>query len=356
MSKIAFYAPMKPPTHPTPSGDRAVARALLKALGRQAELVSDLRVYDGKGDLDAQKILMEKATTEAEKLIKQGQYQGWKAWFTYHNYYKSPDLLGPVVSKAMEIPYILLEATRAKKRLDGPWADFANRAEAACDQATVILYFTKRDQQALARYRPPDQRLIHLPPFLPDNTISAMRTKPATNTILSVGMMREGAKAASYALIAKTLNCLKNPNWHLDIAGNGPMRREIETLFKPFGARIRFLGQLDKTALAENYRNASLFLWPGVDEAFGMVYLEAQAAGLPIVAQNRPGLVDVIAPQTDLPPVDDCALMATEIDKLLNDPQHWQNRSQAGLEYVSQNHLLANAAKTLKAVIAGSNA
>jgi hypothetical protein len=50
---VAFYAPMKPPDHPTPSGDRRMARALLRALGRTGrpvELASRLRSYDRAGD------------------------------------------------------------------------------------------------------------------------------------------------------------------------------------------------------------------------------------------------------------------------------------------------------------------
>ncbi len=351
MSRIAFYAPMKPPTHPIPSGDRAIARALLKALGSQAELASELRIYDGKGDADTQAALISVAKIEAQKLIEQGHKQGWKVWFTYHNYYKSPDLIGPIVSKTMGIPYILLEATRAKKRLDGPWAKFAYLAEWACDQADVILYFTQQDRQALEAYRAQDQQIIHLPPFLAETETASFREKPKNNTILSVGMMRKGAKAKSYALIAQALNALKTNGWRLIIIGDGPARTEIEAMFAPFDERVTFLGQLDKSAIAEHYANAAVFLWPGVDEAFGMAYLEAQAVGLPIVAQDRPGLCDVIAPLIKLSAVGQVADMAHDVDQLLNDAEYWQTRSQAGLEYVRQNHLLGAARKNLMTVL-----
>lgn len=351
MSSIAFYAPLKPPTHPTPSGDRAVARALLKALGPEAELVSELRVYDGKGVTGAQETLIDGAKIEAQNLIKQGHKQGWQAWFTYHNYYKSPDLIGPIVSKALGIPYILLEASRAKKRLDGPWAKFAELAEIACDHADAILYFTQHDRQALEAYRHNDQQIVHLPPFLAETETVSSRDKPKSNKILTVGMMRAGAKSQSYTLIAQTLHALKTPDWHLNIVGDGPARADIETLFSPFGKQVTFLGQLDKPTIAALYRNASVFLWPGVDEAFGMVYLEAQDAGLPVVAQDRPGLRDVIAPVTRLSAVDTIADMAQDIDHLLNDTAYWQNRSQTGIEHIRQNHLLGAARKNLMAIL-----
>jgi glycosyltransferase involved in cell wall biosynthesis len=50
---------------------------------------------------------------------------------------------------------------------------------------------------------------------------------------------------------------------------------------------------MDSDTLANLYRQASLLFWPGVNEAFGLTYLEAQAAGVPVVAQNRPGVCDV---------------------------------------------------------------
>ena len=58
MSTIAFYAPMKPPDDPVPSGDRTMARALLAALEGAGlgdmQPVSRLRSRDGEGDPAAQ--------------------------------------------------------------------------------------------------------------------------------------------------------------------------------------------------------------------------------------------------------------------------------------------------------------
>ncbi len=53
MIPAAFYAPLKAPGHPTPSGDREIARGLMLALDRAGfapELASDLRLLDIDGD------------------------------------------------------------------------------------------------------------------------------------------------------------------------------------------------------------------------------------------------------------------------------------------------------------------
>ena len=51
--RIAFYAPMKPPNHPVPSGDRRMARLLIRALdlaGHEVSVASRLRSWEGRGD------------------------------------------------------------------------------------------------------------------------------------------------------------------------------------------------------------------------------------------------------------------------------------------------------------------
>jgi len=294
--RLAFYAPLKPPTHPTPSGDRAMARALIAALeycGAQVDLACDLRSRDGLGDPQAQAKITAQADVLIPNIIAQGRAAGWAAWVTYHTYYKAPDLIGPAVARALGIPYLLIEATRARKRLGGPWDSFARASEAACDQADVIFYLTQRDQQALAAYAPAAQQLVHLAPFLPRSNLP-----PATTggPLLAVGMMREAAKLPSYQLIAQTMALLPD-HVTLQIVGDGPARDRVLAAMEPLGARVSFLGALDAPALASAYANASALIWPGVDEAFGVTYLEAQSHGLPVIAQDRDGVRDVLFPR-----------------------------------------------------------
>src|SRR5688572_16434029 len=100
MSAIAFYAPMKPPDDPVPSGDRTMARALLAALEGatlgEVLVMSRLRSRDGKGDPTAQDRILREAELEIER-ISAGPRPD--IWLTYHSYYKAPDLLGPRLSR-----------------------------------------------------------------------------------------------------------------------------------------------------------------------------------------------------------------------------------------------------------------
>ncbi|WP_375229006.1 glycosyltransferase family 4 protein [Roseobacter sp. S98] len=325
-----------------------MARALMLAIeraGAEPELTSELQTRDGKGDPDHQADIYRAADEETANVIAAGRAAGWRAWVTYHNYYKAPDLLGPAVSKALGIPYILIEATRARKRLGGPWDGFARAAEAACDAADAICYLTERDALTLRRDAPASQRLIHLRPFLPLETLPPVST--LTGSMLCVAMMRPGDKLASYELVAETLAQLTTENWHLTIAGDGPARDSVVSLMAPFGDRVTFAGALDTAGLDALFGQSSLLYWPGVNEAFGMAYLEAQAAGLPVVAQDRPGVRDVLAPGPYPDPSAGVAPLAAMVDHLLANDAERRRRSSAARTFITKNHLIDSAAQTL---------
>lgn len=79
----------------------------------------------------------------------------------------------------------------------------------------------------------------------------------------------------------------------LTIVGNGPERQRLERFAAESGAEVRFLGRLSDEEVRDRYRNASLVLMPG-EEDFGIVPLEAQACGTPVVALGRGGAVETI--------------------------------------------------------------
>lgn len=391
--RIAFFAPMKPPDHPVPSGDRSMARALIAALadnpaGWPVDLVSRLRTRDGAGDAAVQARLIAEAAAEAERLARDPR--PWAVWVTYHSYWKAPDLIGPAVARARGIPYVQIEASRARSRLCGPWARFAAAAEAACDAADAVFHLTARDAEALERDRPPGQRLVPLAPFLdrtdlpplPDRGHAGRAGQPAGEGsgagaagalsraggerparpppgaapglhLLAVAMMRDGDKRASYAALAAALAHVRTP-FALTVAGDGPARDAVAALLAPFAPALP--GALGPEALARAYAAADLLTWPGINEAFGMVYLEAQAHGLPVVAEDRPGIRDVVQEGGVLTPPGDPRAYAAAIDGLIADPARRAALGTAGRAAVAARHLRPAATATLWPVIAALTA
>lgn len=347
--RIAFYAPMKPPGDPVPSGDRTVARALVRALEGLGEVwqASTLRSRDGEGDASAQDAIFEGAEAELARL---SSLDPPALWLTYHSYYKAPDLIGPRLSARWGIPYVLVEATRARKRLNGPHARFAASAEAACDAARLIFHFTENDREALEKYRPEEQRLVHLRPFLAREALdpAPRRERSGTLRLLAVGMFRVRDKLESYAALARALGLVRSVEWRLEIVGDGPERGAVEALFANFGRRVSFAGRLDSDGMTARYRTSDLLVWPGVGEAFGMAYLEAQAEACPVLAEDRPGVRDVVRDGGWLTPAGEAKDYAAMVDRLAASPAlltHAGSRAQAQIE---ADHLLPAARATLK--------
>lgn len=351
MGKIAYYAPLKSPHHPVPSGDREIARGVMTALsmnsmGLEVDLASELRSYDGQGDARVQRQISAHAAAEVERIL--ASEKNWRAWVTYHNYYKAPDLIGPVVSERLGIPYLLIEASIARRRLNGPWSDFATRADLATRTANVVFYLTQRDREALEQYQPATQKLVHLAPFLRTTELpSVTRGVSEKNQLLTVAMHRYGDKFASYCAVAEALALLETSEWQLTVIGDGPAHADIVAMFAVYGDKVKFLGQLNRDALTAVYQWDSVFVWPGVNEAFGMVYLEAQASGLPVIAEDRKGVREVIATTESLVPPSDPLAMASAIDSILTSSERHLAMSQAGRDFISAKHLLGTAAQTL---------
>jgi len=89
----------------------------------------------------------------------------------------------------------------------------------------------------------------------------------------------------------------KVPGAKLIIAGDGPARNELMKLVSDLGVsdKVEFLGMVDRrTELSEVYRNSEVFVSASTMETQGIVFLEAMASGLPIVAVKKYASVDLI--------------------------------------------------------------
>ena len=116
---IGFYAPLKSPDSAIPSGDREVAKLLFSSLesqGHQVKLVSRFKSREPEGLEEKQKQLKLQGEHISKELIKMFSTKGnWcpDLWFTYHAFYKAPDLIGPNVSTALKLSLIhISEPTR----------------------------------------------------------------------------------------------------------------------------------------------------------------------------------------------------------------------------------------------------
>ncbi|WP_348272653.1 glycosyltransferase family 4 protein [Pannonibacter tanglangensis] len=357
--RIAFTAPMKPLDDPRPSGDRTFARLIVRALesaGHTVRVASRFASWRQAGsELPEAKVA---ALAEAARVEADWRAEGYRpdVFLTYHLYHKAPDWIGPALSNAFDIPYAVMEASRAPKRATGDWAFGFAAADAALGQADAVGAIHRADMGCLAAALPPD-RLYLLPPFLDATPFQAQHRIQRDAgygvpvRLLSVGMMRHGDKERSYRVLAEALGRLSTRNWHLTIVGDGPARAEIEALFPPH--RCSFLGALPPEDLPAVYADHDLFVWPAIREAFGFVFLEAQASGLPVVGGATFGVPDVVADGETglLAPEGDVEGFATALQRLLSDAALRQQMGVAASRHIRERHTLEAGAARLTAFL-----
>lgn len=309
---VAFYAPLKSPDHLQPSGDRTMARNLMAALteaGFARELASRLRSHEKKGDQAAQQAIRTEAAQEAERLITRwrnvSSHERPRLWFTYHLYDRAPDWIGPTVAAALNIPYVVAEASLAPSRANGAWRPGHAATVAALRQAKAVFILNENDRPCLVEA--PElagadmaAKCIALPPFLArlprhHSGNHFPHRQPGPIRLLAVAMLRAGDKLASFQVLADSLAHLAAQDWRLTIVGDGPARDEVAALFAPFSARVSMSGLVESPeALDVLYAAHDLLVWPAVNEAFGMTLLEAQANGCPVLAGDTGGVSGVM--------------------------------------------------------------
>jgi glycosyltransferase involved in cell wall biosynthesis len=117
----------------------------------------------------------------------------------------------------------------------------------------------------------------------------------------------------------------RHPTLRYVIIGEGPERPVLEALAKRLGVaeRVELCGQLDPAQALERMRRCTLFAMPSTEEAFGVAYIEAMAAGLPAIGcRGEPG-PEEIAKAGDgfvLVPPGDIERLSQRIEELLCDP------------------------------------
>ncbi len=111
-------------------------------------------------------------------------------------------------------------------------------------------------------------------------------TPPGKNApYLCLGQL-VGYKRADLAVAACT--AMRRP---LVVAGDGPMRRKLE---KTAGPSVRFIGHQNQEEVRSLLRGCRALLFPG-EEDFGIVPVEAQAAGRAVIAYGRGGALETVA-------------------------------------------------------------
>jgi len=358
--RIAFYAPLKPPDHAVPSGDRQIARLFLAALrlaGHELVLVSRFRSYEGYGETPRQARLAMLGERIADHLLC--RYREFREltpelWFSYHVYHKAPDWLGPAVAGGLGVPYVVAEASVTPTQRCGNWAAGHRAVEGAIRQADAVIGLNSGVRECILPLLREPWRWVALKPFV-DASTYGRKGEPGGGPprLITVAMMRQGDKLASYRLLSDALCRLLDLPWSLEVIGDGPARCDVENAFAPLNERVTWMGSLDHAAIAERLAVADLFVWPACNEAFGMAMLEAQASGLPVVAGAVGGVGEIVVSGVTglLVAPGDALAFAEAVRSAILDSRQRSAFAKAARQRVLIEHNLPTAARRLAAVI-----
>jgi glycosyltransferase involved in cell wall biosynthesis len=350
--RILFYAPFKPLGHDHPSGDLVTATGIVDYLirqGHQVTAASSLRcrwIY-WKPWLWPQLIV------EKRRVVRRFLKEDYDLWFTYHTYYKAPDLLGPYASRKLTVPYVIFQgiySTKRRRKLKTLPGFYLNK-HVLCNPEHVFTN-KKVDWINLKRLLP-DERISYLAPGIyPDqfyfdaNAREELRTQwniGDVPVVFSAAMFRPDVKTEGLTWVIRACGELlrRGNHLHLVIAGDGKERDRLQRLAREqLPDRFHFAGEIPRKEMYRYYSACDMFVFPGIRESLGMVFLEAQSCGLPVVAFDNAGVPEAVRDGKTgfLVPLYAAKPFADAIERLLKNKDLRRQMGRAAQSHVRQRH------------------
>ncbi|WP_371496611.1 glycosyltransferase family 4 protein [Kitasatospora sp. NBC_00374] len=245
------------------------------------------------------------------------------------------------------------------------------RIGAGTDTLTYLGEYTRSRIAAAVGPQVAD-RMVQLPPgvdeqtFRPDSGGAAIRERLGlTDRPVVVCVSRLVPRKGQDTLIAAMPQILAEvPDAVLLIVGGGPYRGELEKLADATGVRasVRFTGAVPWEELPAHYGAGDVFAMPcrtrrgGLDvEGLGIVYLEASATGLPVVAGDSGGAPDAVLEGESgyVVPGRSAEVTAERIVRLLQDEALRRRMGEAGRRWVERSWRWDLLAGRLTSLLAG---
>jgi len=360
--KIAFCTPFKPLDHASISGDVTIAHDLVSTLEEYGHEIMPLPFFPAK-EIYWRPTSWGKAGVTARAMLDAAR--GADMWLSYGSYYKVPDVFGPLAASQLGLPYVIFQASyamnRGKKVKTWPGFKLNKRAMLMADH---IVCNRMNDVRGCAKLLP-EERYTYVKPGIPDTMFARDETARErlraewqvgdSLVVMTTAMMRHGVKAEGVRWVIGTCAelAVQGRDIKLVVAGDGPLRGEIEAMARNrLGKRVRFLGMVDRDDLSGVFSAGDVFAFPGLEESVGMVYLEAQQCGLPVVATDDEGAPHVVKSGTSglVTPVDKAAF-TDAVDRLLTDSDLRAKLGRQAVTYVNNNHISSISYRPLDMII-----
>lgn len=159
-------------------------------------------------------------------------------------------------------------------------------------------------------------------------------------------------KKTDITIIAVSQLLNKYPNIHLTVVGSGPELANLKNLVSRLGieANVSFKGQLDNDNVHALLSDSAIFVMPSIREGFGIVYLEAMAAGCITIGTKGEGIDGVIRNGENgfLVDADTPEAISCTIDSCFTDKENSRQISLNGMQTAENLTWMHNAIKTVQ--------
>ncbi|MDY6050683.1 MAG: glycosyltransferase family 4 protein [Corynebacterium sp.] len=208
-----------------------------------------------------------------------------------------------------------------------------SRITQSCDVVTYISEFTRQRLEPLVG----TASLVHLPGAVtvPDSEPARLDHEELWVTCVSRLVRRKGQD-----WLIRAVSELDGVQ--LNLVGEGPDERYLRRLARRTGAHVTWWGHCSDESVDSILSSSDIFAmpartrWGGIDvEGLGIVYLQAQAWGLPVIAGSSGGAPETVAPQSGIVVATYPELVAA-LQALVADPERRQAMGRAGREHVAE--------------------
>jgi glycosyltransferase involved in cell wall biosynthesis len=224
-----------------------------------------------------------------------------------------------------------------------PGRFYLSRREQLFARTSAFICVSRSIREAALRAGFPNEKLhVHY------TGVDCERFRPAATKrdpklILFVGRLVE-TKGCEYLLRAMSLVQQQDPDAHLEIIGDGPLRPTLEALARTLALRVRFLGVQDTHEVRRRMSRARVLCNPSVTaEGFGMVFAESQAVGTPVVSCMHSAIPEAVSHGETglLCPERMPGPLAEALLRFLGDESFWVGASARSITWVRQHFDIA---------------
>jgi glycosyltransferase involved in cell wall biosynthesis len=144
-------------------------------------------------------------------------------------------------------------------------------------------------------------------------------------------------------------------DWEYVIAGDGPYMPALRERATKVGAKVRFVGFIDKKTLRGLYEEARILVFPSIRENFPMVLLEGMDAGCAVLTTNAEGCAEVVGDAGVVFECGNTSELRRSLIALMNDEVRCKDLSARALERASQyrwHHVAAQYQEVFENVVA----